>query len=193
MTCLKSISRGAVGSAAGALAATLLSLAAACGPGPQAVSEEEVARAREALRPFKVQLKQALLRGMKGGPEEAIGVCGAKAPEIAAALSTGGVRMGRTSHRLRNPANAPEPWMEPLLAAYAEQGDDAPYRAVRLKDGSVGYVEPIHIKGACLTCHGEAMAPPIQARIRELYPEDRATGFRDGDFRGLFWALVPAP
>ena len=176
----------------GALSAALL-LLAACAPGPQEVSEEEVARAAEALKPFKVQLKQALLRGMAGGPDEAISVCREKAPVIAASISAGGVRVGRTSHRLRNPANAPEPWMEPLLAAYAERGDRAPHRAVKLEDGSVGYVEPIFVSGACLTCHGEAIAPPLLARIRELYPEGRATGFRDGDFRGLFWARVPAP
>jgi hypothetical protein len=38
----------------------------------------------------------------------------------------------------------------------------------------------------CLACHGETIAPPIAAKINELYPQDQATGFREGDLRGAF-------
>ena len=60
-----------------------------------------------------------------------------------------------------------------------------------LADGALGYVEPIRIEALCLNCHGETLTEPVQARLAELYPEDRATGFADGDLRGLFWAVVP--
>jgi hypothetical protein len=39
----------------------------------------------------------------------------------------------------------------------------------------------------CLQCHGANIAPPVAAKLAELYPEDQATGFAAGDFRGLFW------
>ena len=38
----------------------------------------------------------------------------------------------------------------------------------------------------CLQCHGEAIAPPVAEKITKLYPEDKATGFREGDIRGAF-------
>ena len=94
--------------------------------------------------------------------------------------------------RLRNPANAPREWVAPLLDAYVAGEVDAP-RAVALRDGRVGYVEPIHTQALCLTCHGAALAEPVAERIAKLYPEDEATGFSEGDLRGLFWAEFPPP
>jgi hypothetical protein len=172
----------------------LLSLAAlSCAPERELpVGEADIARAREALKPFKARLMGALGKGLEEGPEAAIAVCKMQAPEIASSLSVGGIEMGRTSHRLRNPANAPEPWMEPLLAAYAEGGEERPWRAVRLEGGDFGYVEPIRVGTVCLRCHGGEIAPAIRERLVALYPNDRATGFEQGDFRGLFWVRLAA-
>jgi hypothetical protein len=123
----------------------------------------------------------------EGGPEAAIEVCRVRAPEIAAAVSGDGVSMGRTAVRLRNRANAPKRWVDPLLAEYQAAPSDTTSRAVRLRDGKVGYVEPIHVKPLCLTCHGEDVAPQVLATLRDVYPDDQATGFRENDLRGLFW------
>ncbi len=38
----------------------------------------------------------------------------------------------------------------------------------------------------CLACHGETLAAPVAEKIGELYPADKATGFREGDIRGAF-------
>jgi hypothetical protein len=43
----------------------------------------------------------------------------------------------------------------------------------------------------CATCHGEAVEPALLERIRALYPRDEAVGFRVGELRGMFWAVVP--
>ena len=43
----------------------------------------------------------------------------------------------------------------------------------------------------CVTCHGESLAPDVQERLAERYPTDRATGYRVGDLRGVFWAELP--
>jgi hypothetical protein len=40
--------------------------------------------------------------------------------------------------------------------------------------------------GLCLACHGETIDPAVAGKIAELYPEDKATGFREGDLRGAF-------
>jgi hypothetical protein len=159
------------------------------GQGP---GDARVARARAALEPFKRDLKQALLGALeKGGPIEAISACRDEAPRLAAAAAAEGVTVGRTSHRLRNPANAPADWMEPGLARYADRFETAPMITVELPGGSLGYLEPIGTQPLCLACHGQTLAPELEVKLAELYPEDEARGFAEGDFRGLFWAVVP--
>lgn len=158
---------------------------------------------RRALAPLQAGLQSALQEGLAKGPAEAVDACRIQAPAIALdaarAAAAGGVpdvaavELGRTSHKLRNPANAPREWVRPLLATYlAQPGERAP-RAVDLGDGRWGYVQPIFVQPLCLTCHGNSIAGPLKARISALYPEDRAVGFSDGEFRGLFWAEFSPP
>ena len=45
--------------------------------------------------------------------------------------------------------------------------------------------------GLCLQCHGEVLDPAVAGKIAELYPDDQATGFIDGDLRGVFWVEYP--
>lgn len=169
-----------------------MGIALVLGAAPLRAESPADARGAALLAPFKQQLQQALQEGLAQGPVAAISACRVKAPEIAGALSRDGVRMGRSSNRLRNPANAPSPWVAAILDDYlADPGRRAP-RGVDLPDGRRGYVEPILTKPLCLSCHGESLAPAVEARIRELYPQDQATGFRVGDLRGVFWVEFPA-
>ena len=155
--------------------------------------ETGLARGAELLRPFKRDLMQALQAGIAGGPVAAIEVCQVQAPEIAAALSRDGVRVGRTSDRLRNPANASPDWVKPILDAYLASEEDRSPRAVSLADDRTGYVEPILTQPMCVICHGEGLSRDVAARIDELYPDDRAIGFEVGDLRGVFWTEFPTP
>lgn len=168
----------------------IIVLALAVGVGQ--AQDAELARGSELLSPFKRDLQEALRLGLTKGPVEAIGACRVQAPEIAKALSQDGISLGRTSHRLRNPANSPPEWVSPILGAYVDDSADRAPRVVPLPDNRFGYVEPIVIQPLCLTCHGEDLAPDVAARINELYPEDHATEFNDGDFRGVFWVDFPA-
>ena len=36
----------------------------------------------------------------------------------------------------------------------------------------------------CLGCHGANLAPEVQAKLSELYPVDKATGYELGQVRG---------
>ncbi|MHC4828994.1 MAG: c-type heme family protein [Planctomycetota bacterium] len=151
----------------------------------------QIERAQEALGPIKRDLKKALLDAMaEGGPQTAISVCKVKAPGLAAAASKNGLTVGRTSDRLRNPANAPREWVTPLLSEMSTvaRADAAP-RSVELPGGGLGYVAPIYTDGLCLVCHGDP-APEIAAELDRSYPEDRARGYRADEFRGLFWVEV---
>jgi len=158
------------------------------------VSEDDIQRAQAALEPFKAELQTALRESLRaGGPEGAIQVCRDKAPEIAASLSKDGVRIGRTSHRLRNPKNLSPRWVEPLIVEFLEKGNDRTFRAVRLADGAVGYVEPIYVQPMCLGCHGKEISPAVSEKLDAAYPHDNGRGFDAGDFRGVFWVKLAVP
>jgi hypothetical protein len=178
--------------------AALAALAAVAHAEPSAALDPDVAeRAAAALAPFKSGLMQALQAGLSQSPATAIGVCRTEAPQIAAAAAGPGVGLGRSSHRLRNPANAPAPWMREIIDGYlADPADRAP-RTVRLGDGRYGYAEPIVMQPLCTVCHGSTIDPELGRSIAALYPDDRATGFEVGDLRGIFWVTLdtatPAP
>lgn len=149
------------------------------------------ARGAALLAPFKSELKAALMAGMEQGLATAIEACSLEAPRIASALSVDGVRVGRSSHRLRNPVNAAPGWVEPVLAAWAEDPSDLEPRSFVLDETRVGYVEPIRVQPLCLGCHGTTLSPEVEGTIAERYPDDEATGFEAGDFRGVFWVEFP--
>ena len=149
---------------------------------------ERAAPARDAL--FN-ELSTRLLAAMSnGGPAKAIEVCSKLAPKLAKEVGEQHhVSIGRTAIRLRNENNRPPAWAEPLLK-------DLPTKPVvqDLENGSTGVLFPILLKVQCLTCHGpdEKIAAEIRTELARLYPNDKATGFQEGDLRGWFWVEIPA-
>jgi len=126
-----------------------------------------------------------------GGPTEAISVCSTAAPEIAQQVGQqSGLRIGRTSHRLRNPSNIAPEWADdwvqqqiPTPAFFDGPG------------GELGALFPILTADLCVTCHGrpEQMSPDVRSALADHYPTDQATGFIPGSLRGWFWVEVPPP
>ena len=166
------------------LTATLLLVALAA---VVQAGDDPAAHGASLLAPFKAELKSALMAGMKEGPATAIEVCSKNAPGIAASLSVDGVLMGRSSHKLRNSDNAAPEWLAPIIDAYAAGEGELEPVVVKLEDGRHGYAEPIRVQPLCLTCHGTTVHADVADRIKALYPDDAATGFSEGDFRGVFW------
>jgi len=54
-------------------------------------------------------------------------------------------------------------------------------------------MKAIGTEDVCLTCHGTAINPEVQAKIQALYPEDKAVGFKAGDIRGAFSVSAALP
>lgn len=163
--------------------------------------EERAGESREAVREFAGELKGELLAALEeGGPVNAVTVCSRKAPAIAERMSSDtGWEVGRTSLKVRNPGNAPDAWEKKTLEAFearrakgeklgsmehAEVVGEGGKRAFR-------YMKVIPVGEPCLTCHGKEIAPDLTARLAELYPEDRATGFSLGEIRGAFSITQP--
>lgn len=130
----------------------------------------------------------------KGGPVAALGVCNGEAAAMTAAVAKDtGVSVGRASTRLRNPDNAGPAWVQTWLAAQAGR---APAEVTPLRevvDGKAHVILPIKVEAPCLLCHGapETLAPDLRAELARRYPDDRATGYAEGDLRGALWAEVP--
>jgi hypothetical protein len=171
----------------GSIASTLLVLSTSVCLG----AEEVPSNGAALLKPFKQNLKAALVQGLEQGPAKAIEACRTEAPRISESLSVDGVIMGRSSHRLRNPGNSAPDWVAPIMASWVSEEAPRKPATVELSEGRAGYIEPITVQPLCLTCHGENLSPDVASSIAELYPEDQATGFAEGDLRGVFWVEYP--
>jgi hypothetical protein len=170
-------------------------------PKPGLSPQEEAsiaATAQPVIATARANLREALVSAMRsGGPEKAVEACHVAAPGITSGSKgqspAGPVIIGRSALKLRNPANAPEPWLKPLLdeLARAPKSPAAKPRVVVIDAQTAGYVEPIYVDSPCLKCHGAQPEGGLGAKLAQLYPQDKATGFAEGDFRGVFWAKVP--
>ncbi len=152
---------------------------------------------KRVIQQFGGALKKELENAMKsGGPQKAIPVCNVEAPEIAAKVSgREGWSVARSSHRLRNPKNAPDDFtrnaIEEFLAreAKGETADKLVKAAIVEEDGKTVFriVKAIPTADLCLSCHGsDEVKPEVEGLLSKYYPEDQARGFRIGQMRGVF-------
>ena len=151
-------------------------------------------QARDAVAVFSAALQSELAAAMHaGGPLNAIEVCQERAPAIAAAVSLdSGMELARVSLRNRNPGNAPNAWQAAVLEEFearraaGEKIDALTWQEIADSNGrqEFRFMKAIPTASLCLACHGQALAPPVAAKLAELYPDDKATGFREGDLRG---------
>ncbi len=169
----------------------------------QTISYKEISHrtdaSKDVVKQFGKQLKSELQAAMKaGGALNALSVCQQQAPKIAQELSAKtGWKISRTSLKAR--AQKPDAWEKRMLQAFEKQhadGDDFKYLFVQdvvkyNNKPAFRYMQAIETKPICLLCHGENIAPTIAAKIKSLYPNDQATGFKLGDIRGAFSIVQP--
>ncbi|NPA51907.1 MAG: DUF3365 domain-containing protein [Aquificae bacterium] len=150
-------------------------------------------------------LKQNLMKAMNnGGPYNAVEFCSTKAQYLTKLVEQKidhGVKLKRTSFKYRNPLNKPDKYEAEALKIfekyYKEYGQLRPYyiQKVREQDGQYyyRYYKPLVVKPLCLICHGdpEKMDPQLYQKIKEKYPEDKAIGYKEGDFRGVVRVSIP--
>jgi hypothetical protein len=165
--------------------------------------QDRSAASRAAVKEFAGTLQGELQAAMKaGGPVNALGVCREKAPAIAADISKAkGWRVIRTSLKTRNAKNAPDAWETKVLQDFEKRkaaGEDPAkleYSEMVMGGGKheFRYMKAIVIaEGApCLACHGDRIAPDVAAKLKTLYPDDKATGYKTGDVRGAFSISQP--
>lgn len=131
------------------------------------------------------------------GTARAVHYCSTEAYPLIDSLSQKyNAEIGRTSMKLRNPANAPDETEKQLLEAYeynAENNQPLDDNVQRLNQEYLLYTKPIVIAGnLCLRCHGEPekdIEPKTLTTIDSLYPNDKARHYEIGEFRGI-WSIT---
>lgn len=160
----------------------------ACASVQAEVQTEEEIRAIEkahvAVAEVKADFKKALNEAIKKGDiKKALPGCQIKK------LKTEDMKVGRTSHRLRNKVNAPPEWTKSYLTQFsqAKRSDIPSHVFTKIGEHRYGYLQPVFVEPICLNCHGRSVKPEVLAAIHESYPQDQAINFELGDFRGLLW------
>ena len=162
----------------------------------------EVVASRQAAQKFGATLKEALQQAIQsGGPVNGIAVCHDQAGQIATDLGQKEVILiGRTSLKLRNPANAPDNWELAVLKQFearktqGEPADKLEFFAVIDDDQgqkTFRYMKALPMGGVCSNCHGPVLKPDVIKKLEEYYPKDKARGFQVGDLRGAFTISQP--
>jgi len=138
----------------------------------------------------------------KGGPEGAIGVCREKAPAMAKAASEqSGWAIRRVSLKNRNPKAVPDAWEEAVLKDFDKRAA-AGEKPTGLEKGEVvtvggkqmyRYMRALPTQDLCLQCHGTPgrVSPAAQAKLKELYPDDKAVGYAAAEIRGAITLKKP--
>ena len=164
--------------------------------------DQRLKDSREAVQSFARALKGNLMNVMqKKGPAAAVEACSDIAPLIALTKSKSySWKISRTSLKLRDPDNAPDPWERAVLEQFearkakGEDVNDLEYYEVVEMEGQkmYRYMKAIPTQEKpCLTCHGENLAPDVKAALDRHYPHDKARGFKPGDIRGAFTIIQP--
>ena len=150
-------------------------------------------QAKAAVQALGGALKGELEAAMKtGGPVAAMSVCQIKAPELAKAISVEqGMTVKRVSLKNRNPVmGAANAWQTKVLNDFetrkAAGEDPATLAYAEVVDHEFRFMKAIPTAAVCLGCHGTNLSPAVTAKLTELYPQDKATGYKEGDLRGAF-------
>ena len=138
----------------------------------------------------------------KTGLEGAILVCRDKAPQLAKAASDEtDWNVRRVSLKNRNPRAVPDAWERAALEdfdrrAAAGETPATLEKAELVNEGgqqSYRYLRALPTQPLCLGCHGspEQLTPAVKEKLKALYPDDKAVGYRPGEIRGAMTIRKP--
>jgi hypothetical protein len=124
----------------------------------------------------------------------ALQYCNVQALPITSLYASHDITINRVSDKNRNPANALSEldklqW-EKFKIAFEKK--DSLRAAIVDNKEDIHYYKPILMQGMCLSCHGtpdKEISKELLTQISTLYPEDKATGYKTGDLRGMWHVL----
>jgi hypothetical protein len=165
--------------------------------------EKALLDARKVSTGLTDRVRELLLKELeKGGYEGAISVCANVAQDITRQFNEkSGHYARRISLGYRNPNDFPDEYERQKLESFdrlnREKKLESEYYEVVLEKGRdyLRYLKPVIAGKMCLNCHGQPDEIPIgvQRIIQERYPNDRATGYLEGDVRGAVSVKIALP
>ena len=151
------------------------------------------AEAVSIVKQFGGELKPRLKQAMKTkGPVHAIDVCSKQAPEIADKLTKQtGWHVKRVSLKPRNSTRAvADEWESRVLKQFDQrqaQGESADTLVkAEIVNGQFRFMKAQAVGAVCMNCHASEINPNVEAKLKQLYPEDKARGYSPGQIRGAF-------
>ncbi|MDX1829425.1 MAG: DUF3365 domain-containing protein [Lutibacter sp.] len=148
---------------------------------------------KESFKTLSGKLKEQL---QKGGVVHAIPFCNSEALPITKELSKKfNVSIKRTSNKIRNIKNNSTARelevVEKFITLKENNKELAPIVEVG-KNDKIHFYAPIIMKNNCLVCHGtvgQEISVKNDSIIKLLYPNDKATNYKEGDVRGI-WSIT---
>ena len=146
---------------------------------------------KEVYKAIAEQTKKNLVENLtkqisENGAINALQFCNVNAIPLTQKLETEkGVTIKRVSDKNRNPENlANEAELEIIERFKAQLAKKEELKGT-LKNGV--FYAPITTNAMCLQCHGteKDIKPEVMAKIKSLYPHDKATGYQENEIRGL--------
>jgi hypothetical protein len=148
---------------------------------------------------FGQSLQSTLLNALnENGTAYAVRVCQIRAQELVAAHSTDTWSVKRVSDRWRNINDRPDTVGLAILKEFADPKTADDYLINWTGSDSARefhYYKKIVMKPMCLQCHGDLQTVDLDLwkEIRIAYPYDKATGYKEGELRGMFVVTAKWP
>lgn len=156
---------------------------------------EEIAKS--ALKVTAQAFQAALMTAIENeGVPGAIQYCNINAMEIVKKLEDSlNTSIKRVTDKTRNPGDSLTGIEKEIWEAYKYDPSQATGQLQEYSDTELIFTQPIMIgSGICLNCHGGVgveITEENYSLIKDLYPNDRATGYQLGDLRGMWRLIIP--
>ncbi len=138
----------------------------------------------------------------RGGYDGAVRVCAEIAQKLTQEFNQKtGHYVRRVSLGYRNTQDIPDAYESRMLQKLDQQNREKKlageyYEVVREQGRDyLRYLKPLVAGKMCLNCHGrpDQLSPQVMAVLKEKYPNDRATGYHEGDLRGAVSVKIALP
>ena len=185
------------------LFAILLAILLGCGPAGKKENTDLTPwlQQGDSLRDLsqKTLMKALVGAGADSVPEQAVAFCHEEAAGLLSAIGEKeNIQVQRLAERYRNPKNALRSEDFPIWEKWKSQlsqGQSIHPEVVEEQGGMMVYRAPLFLgMPLCEKCHGDEnnFSAALRQTLAQLYPEDQALHFRQGDLRAM-WKITFLP
>lgn len=132
----------------------------------------------------------------ENGVVAAIEYCNVNAYPITAFFAKEGIIIRRAAAKFRSPGNSPDSLEKIVIDSYqlSIRSKQSLKDTLFEQPGKMHFFKPIILQVMCKNCHGDPVLDISSAAWKEIkkrYPDDLASGFKEGDLRGIWHITFP--